>query len=162
MAAPPSKTGSPGEPEALQQRWRLIRDLSVFVVKAAIETLRDLVLIPVAVAAGLLGLIFQRDHPARYFREVIEAGRRFDDWLNLFGAGDRTLAGGIVKRTTRTLSRRAGPAPGVDALLTRVEQVLVEEHRRGGVTAQAKEVIDRALDAIQGAPSRTTDEDRRP
>ena len=157
MAPPPSRDSA-----ALTQRWKLIRDLSVFVVKATIETVRDLVLIPVAAAAGLLGLLFQPDDPGRYFRQLIGTGRRFDDWLNLFGTAERDTSGGVLTRAGSSLagwadSKGGGSQPaGADALIARIEKTLVEEHRRGGITAQAKEAIDRTLDAIHRLPPRSS------
>lgn len=143
MTTPPSRrTRAPrtGRGEAVAQRWALIRDLASFTLKTAIEALRDLVLIPLALVAGVLGLLFSPDDPRRYFREVLDAGRRFDAWLDLFGERSGSEAGGGER-----------PA-GLDVLLGRVERAVVEQHRRGGVTAQAKEAIDRALDVLQRAP----------
>ena len=40
----------------------------VFSVKAALEAFRDLILIPIALGAGVIGLIFQRDDPGALFR----------------------------------------------------------------------------------------------
>jgi hypothetical protein len=148
----------PGDRDALNQRWKLIRDLSAFVVKAAIETVRDLVLIPVASLAGLLGLLFEKSDPRRYFREVMEVGRRFDVWLNLFGSAEEDARAGLVARASRAVTRRGAEPAGVDALIARVERALLEQHRRGGVTAQAKEAIDRTLDAIQRVPDRHRDD----
>ena len=37
----------------------------------------------------------------------------------------------------------------IDEIVGRVETFVVDEYRRGGMTAQAKEQIDKALDAIQ-------------
>jgi hypothetical protein len=135
---------APGAPEP---RWALIRDLAEFAVKAGLEALRDLVLIPVVLIAGAAGLLLRPDAPAAYFEQVLRAGRRFDAWLSLFGEDDDAPeAGGESGRRARR---------GVDALLERVEAVLVEEHRRGGVTTHAKTAIDRALDALQGPSARS-------
>ena len=61
-------------------------------------------------------------------------GARFDEWLNLFGEHDEN------------------EEPGIDEQFGKLEQLLVDEYKRGGVTAQAKQAIDRALDTLQEKP----------
>jgi hypothetical protein len=131
----PSPHGEPSA-ELRERRWLLIRDLAGFSVKLLLEAVRDLALIPLAVVAGAAGLVVGGDRPDRWFREVLELGRRFDAWLNLFGDG------------------ASSHGASLDAHLERVESVLREQAARGGVTAQARQAIDRALDAIERAASR--------
>ena len=45
----------------------------------------------------------------------------------------------------------------IDAIVARMENFVVDEYRRGGVTAQAKERIDRALRALQEKGDQGTD-----
>lgn len=123
----------PSQGDRAERRWRLIREVGVFSAKVAVEALRDLVLLPLALVAGLVGLLAGGERPERPFEQVRALGRRFDAWLNLFGEHD-------------------GRGPVIDDHFARIEAVLVEQHRRGGVTAQAKQAIDRALDAIEGRP----------
>jgi hypothetical protein len=118
--------------ELSQRRWLFIRDLAGFSVKLLIEALRDLVLIPLALLAGAAGLVLGGARPERFFQEVLEIGRRFDAWLNLFGEHDAERG-------------------SLDEHLRRLEAVVREQHARGGATAQARRAIDRALDAVQGA-----------
>jgi len=115
-----------------ERRWILIRDAAAFTAKVGIEALRDVLLIPVGLGSALLGLLVRPDDPERYFRRTLALGRRFDEYLNLFG-------------------EPGGKGPQVDALFARIETVLVEQHRQGGITASAKHAIDRTLDAVQGA-----------
>jgi hypothetical protein len=133
---PPGGPCAPATPADLAaRRWLLIRDLTSFSVKLLLEAVRDVVLIPLAVAAGGVGLLLGGERPERYFEEVLEVGRRFEAWLNLFGRGE-------------------GEVRSIDTHLERVETVLRDQYARGGVTAQAKNAIDRALDAIQRAAPR--------
>ncbi len=137
MPNPPARSEDlPPAEDASDHRWILIRDLSVFAGKAGIEALRDLVLIPVAFVVGLGGLLLRKDDPERPFREMLHLGRRFDDWLNLFGP----LRDGDDPSRKET----------VDAFFARIESIVVEQHRRGGITTSAKESIDRALDRLHG------------
>jgi hypothetical protein len=131
--------------DAVGLRWALIRDLLVFVSKAALEAIRDVALIPAAVVAGVAGLLLSRKRPDRYFQRVLRVGDAFDDYVDLFGKGPR------AKRRPGWLGRAAKPGARVDDLFDRVERLVVDEYRRGGLTAHAKEAIDRSLDAVQQA-----------
>ena len=67
-------------------------------------------------------------------------GRRSESWIDLFAAGDRIEPRqDLPKEGTRR----------VDDVFERLEQVLLAEQERGGVTASAKRSIDRLLDSIQ-------------
>lgn len=118
-------------------RWELIRDAIVFQVKLAIDALRDLVFSPLSIAATLIDLITGGEHPGRYFYAVLAAGGRTEGWINLFGAPSRTEGHELATRETT-----------VDSFVKQVEGLVVEQYERGGLTASAKEAIDRSLDAI--------------
>lgn len=118
-------------------RWQFIRDVAVFQLKLLLDAFRDVVLSPASIVAGLLDLLSGDDPPGRYFQRLLAVGRRSDAWINLFGTG-----------------RRAGAEEGeanvqsLDSLVSHVERVLVEQVERGGVTAAAKEAIDRSIDRV--------------
>lgn len=136
-----------------------MRDVIVFQGKLFIDGLKDIVLAPVSAVAAIAGLLFARKRPGRTFYEVLRMGRTFDRWINLFGAleGDSSDA---VHGGSQTAS-----GDGFDAYVRRLEAVLVEQHRRGGLTAKAKDAIDHALDALHGpsgknVPSESTPGDQ--
>lgn len=110
-------------------RWRLIRDVFVFQLRLGLDALRDLVLSPISLGAGLLDLLFGGTR----FYSVLVAGRKTEAWIHLFGELDRD---------------EPSDTASVDALVERMERLLVEQYERGGVTASAKSAIDRGLDAI--------------
>jgi len=138
MADPPPTPAPPAAQQRRDARWVLVRDVAVFSIKAGIEAVRDVVLIPVAIAAGLVGLLFQARDPGGVFQLVVQAGRRFDRWLDLFG--------------------ERGGEQGIDTILGRVERAIVEEHGRGGLTQQARETIDQALDSLHESLGEIPDE----
>ena len=121
-------------------RWQLIRDLAVFQLKLGLDALRDLVLSPISLIAGIVDLVFGGEQAGKHFYSVLGAGRRTEAWINLFGKVD-----GVAPR-----GEAEGGAEGasVDAIVERMERLLVEQYERGGVTASAKSAIDRGLDAL--------------
>jgi len=116
-------------------RWRLIRDAVQFQIKLAIDGLRDLVLMPLSALGALLSLLGARDTPLEFYN-IVRWGKRTERAINLFSAADPAPRDLQTKQAT-----------SVDALLERVESLVVEQYRKGGITAQAKDAIDRALDA---------------
>ena len=138
MSTPAAPTVPPEEHH--EARWLLIRDVLVFQLKMLLEALRDVLLPAATLIAGGAGLLVGGDRPERFFHEVLRLGARFDVWLNLFEPiGHAGRVGAL-----------AGDA-GVDRTLRHLENLLVEQHRQGQVTRQAKQAIDRWLDQVEGA-----------
>lgn len=121
-------------------RWHLIRDLAVFQLKLGLDALRDLVLSPISLIAGIVDLVFGGGQGGKHFYSVLVAGRRTEAWINLFGELDRTAPRGEAPGGVERAS--------VDSIVERMERLLVEQYERGGVTASAKTAIDRGLDAL--------------
>ncbi len=126
--------------EEKPDRWMLIRDVAVFQVKLIFDGLRDLILVPVSLIAGIVSLVKGGESPGSEFYDLLKVGRRSERWINLFGAA----------------SHYHGPpseeekfaVEDIDVMVSRVESFVVEEYRKGGVTAQAKERLDTALDLL--------------
>lgn len=128
-------------------RWTLIRDAVVIQFKLVVDGLRDVVLVPASLIAAAVSLVrSEGGRPGPQFYELLAFGKRTERWIDLFGA-HRRVAG-------RADPEAEQEQAGIDELVSRVEAYVVEEYRRGGVTAQAKEQIDRALDALQTKPKR--------
>jgi len=121
-------------------RWQLIRDLAVFQLKLGLDALRDLVLSPISLIAGIVDLVIGGEQPGKHFYSVLGAGRRTEVWINLFGEVDGVELRGEAEGGADRAS--------VDAIVERMERLLVEQYERGGVTASAKSAIDRGLDAL--------------
>lgn len=125
------------------ERWILIRDVLVFQCKLLADGFRDLVLLPVSLVAGLISLLGKGQRRSAFY-DLLQVGRRSERWINLFGTFER--------RSASDDCRTEGS--DFDEVVSRVESFLVEEYRKGGVTAQAKQRMDDALDALQGARKR--------
>lgn len=124
--------------------WTLIRDVGVLQVKLLVDGLRDLILLPASLIAGIISLLATTDgKPGPQFYRLIAVGKQSEKWINLFGAL-RNAPPGIVTQVN------FGNAD-IDDIVSRVETFVVDEYQRGGVSKQARDRLKRALDALQGS-----------
>ena len=123
-------------------RWTLIRDIGVLQVKLIVDGLRDLLLVPASLIAGLMSLLSNdTERPGPYFYQLLNLGKQSEHWINLFGALQNAPAD----------LRQVDPFPeaDMDELVGRLETFMIDEHKRGGITAQAKNRFDKALNAFR-------------
>ncbi len=133
---------TPDTPRDYPDRWTLIRDLFVFQAKLLVDGFRDLLLVPASLVAGVWSLVTgQKDRPGPQFYRLVSLGKQSEVWIDLFKA---------YENAPEEVRREHEFAVGnMDELVARFESFVVDEYERGGVTAQAKARIDKALDAIQ-------------
>jgi hypothetical protein len=98
-------------------RWVIIRDLLIFQLKLAMDGMKDLVFMPISIAAAALDMLLPGQRPGRRFYAVLRVGERFDRWLSLFGAAQKAdaLDDGLFGAS------RAGSA----SLLGRLEEIVI-------------------------------------
>jgi hypothetical protein len=128
--------------ESPSERWTLLRDLGVFQVKLIADGLRDLILVPTSLIAGIVSLVkSENGRPGLQFYHLLGFGQQTERWINLFGA---------VENSPEKLDL---PTPfgesDIDDLMDKFESFVVDEFKRGGLTTQAKERLHAALEAIQ-------------
>jgi len=128
--------------ESSSDRRTLLRDLGVFQVKLVADGLRDLILVPTSLIAGIVSLVTgENGRPGLQFYHLLGFGQQTERWINLFGA---------VENSPEKLDQ---PTPfgesDIDDLVDKFESFVVDEFKRGGLTAQAKERLHAALEAIQ-------------
>ncbi|HEX7062271.1 MAG TPA: hypothetical protein VF200_09880 [Woeseiaceae bacterium] len=131
------------------ERWPLVRDVLAFQCKLVVDGFRDLVLVPVSLITGLVSVIGKDGTPGREFYDLLRAAQRTERWINLFGAVEER-----EPRETGAADTTPAGTPDLDTLIARVETFLVDEYRKGGVTAQAKERLDAALESLHGMRNR--------
>lgn len=130
------------ETRKLLDRRTLVRDVAVFQFKLIVDGLRDLVLVPVSLVAGLVSLVNSRDGvPGSQFYDLLEVGKQSERWIDLFGA--------MRNAPPEIRNRVRFPEENMDQLLDRIETFVVDEEKRGGITAQARERLERALRGFQ-------------
>jgi hypothetical protein len=122
--------------------WTLIRDIAVLQVKLVVDGLRDVVLVPASLIAGIMSLAKSKDgQPGPEFYSLVSVGKQSERWINLFGA-IRNAPPEIVERD------HFGTAD-IDDIVSRVETFVVDEYKRGGVTAQARDRMNEAMEKMR-------------
>ena len=135
------KTEAPKE-QPKTARWQLLRDLGVLQVKLLVDGLRDLILVPASLVAGIISIVQSVDgKPGSQFYRLLAWGKESEIWINLFGA---------VSNSPEEIQQPSGfGTQDIDDIVGRLETFVVDEVKRGGVTTQAKERLDRILNAMQ-------------
>ena len=125
-----------------EERWMLLRDLGVLQFKLVVDGLRDIILVPASLIAGVISIASSKDgRIGMQFYNLLGWGKQSEVWINLFGA---------VENSPEEIEQ---PGPfgdqDIDDIVGRLETFVVDEYKRGGVTAQAKERLDKILNAVQ-------------
>ena len=123
-------------------RRMLVRDVLVFQFKLIVDGLRDFFLVPVAFVAGLLSFFNSKDGvPGPQFYHLLQFGKQSEEWIDLFGA--------MRNAPPEVRGSVNFPNESMDQILDRIETFVVDEEKRGGITAQARERLERALRGFQ-------------
>ena len=125
-------------PDGGIDRWTLIRDTGVLQLKLIVDGLRDFVLVPVSLVAGVVSLVQGGDA----FYRLLKIGRRSERWINLLEAADRVPEAGH--------DGVRFPDRDIDALVRKMESYVVDEYQKGGVTRQARDHLDQLLRNARG------------
>ncbi len=122
--------------------WTLIRDIAVLQAKLVVDGVRDLILVPTSLILGIVSLAKTKDgKPGTEFYALVSAGRQSERWINLFGA--------IKNAPPELVEERHFGNSDIDEIVSRVESFVVDEYKRGGVTSQAKDRIEKAMEAMR-------------
>lgn len=125
-------------------RWTLIRDAAVFQFKLVVDGFRDLLLVPASLLAALISLVDSEDgKPGGQFYRIVAIGKQSERMINLFGA---------YENAPETVRKEYDFGDmNIDDVVSRMEGFVVDEYKKGGVTAQAKARLDKIIDAMQKA-----------
>lgn len=136
-------------PEATKdsnRKWTLARDIVVLQFKLVVDGLRDLVLVPASLIAGLISLVRSKDGmPGNEFYELVSIGKQSERWINLFGA--------LRNAPPEVRPPNHFGDSEIDDFVSRVEAFVVDEYQKGGVTKQARERMERAMQKMRGEPT---------
>lgn len=117
-------------------RWTFIRDVAVFEFKLALNNLHNFFQIPLTLAVAVFDLVAGGKTEGERFYKLVEMGRTIDDSIDIYS---------IVAHRERSLNRDFT----VDAVLKRLEDVIVKEYEKGGTAASVRSALDRAIDEMQ-------------
>ncbi|MDJ0904613.1 MAG: hypothetical protein QNI96_01235 [Woeseiaceae bacterium] len=122
--------------------WTLIRDAAVLQVKLIVDGLRDLLLVPASLVAAIISLVKTTDgQPGDEFYRLVSVGKQSERWINLFGALRNAPAHVVEEHYFGTAD--------IDEIVTRVESFVVDEYQRGGVTKQAHDRLNEAIERMR-------------
>lgn len=125
------------EPKSTHARWRFFRDVVVFELKMFIGNLRDFALMPVSVVAALIDLISKGDREGSLFYRVLRWGAHSEQMLDAYSP---------IRHELQYLN--VNPNYTVDAVVARLESVVVREIEKGGTAATIKAALDRTIDQL--------------
>ena len=117
--------------------WKFLRDVLVFQLKMLLDNVRDFALMPVSLVAALIDLIFKGERQGALFYQVLKWGAHSERVIDVYSAIEKHEKPGVNPNYT------------VDAVIARLEGVLVREVEKGGTAASVKSAMDRTIEQIQ-------------
>ena len=117
----------------ISTRGELVRHAVIFQLKLVADGLRDLLLVPIALLATVIGFLRGGDDPGREFCRGIDLGRASEAWVNLFGQHESPDEDNNVA--------------SIDALFSKVEKTLKQHYQASGTSEKAQAEIEKALQA---------------
>ncbi|MEP6822888.1 MAG: hypothetical protein ABI946_11110 [Chthoniobacterales bacterium] len=132
-------------PRPDDERWRFLRDVFVFQIKMLVDNARDFALIPVSLIAALIDLIFRGEREGSLFYRVLRWGAESEKLIDVYSAIEPRAA---LRDSGELESRSLNPEYSIDAVVARLERVVVREYEKGGTAASIKAAMDRALNQI--------------
>ncbi len=132
-------------PRPDDERWRFLRDVLVFQIKMLADNARDFALIPVSLVAALIDLIFRGEREGSLFYRVLRWGAESEKMIDVYSAIEPPAA---LADSSGSDARTLKPEYSIDAVVSRLERVVVREYEKGGTAASIKAAMDRALNQM--------------
>ncbi|HUJ02526.1 MAG TPA: hypothetical protein VLW75_02735 [Rhizomicrobium sp.] len=123
-------------PQISEERWKFLRDVAVFEFKLALNNLHNFFQIPISLVVAIVDLIFKGESEGERFYKFVEMGRTIDDSIDIYS---------VIDHRERSLNREYT----VDAVVKKLEDVIVREYEKGATAASVKTALDRAIDEMQ-------------
>lgn len=123
------------------ERWHFLRDVAVFEFKMVLDNIRDFLLIPASLVVAALDLVFRGDRDGERFYRLLQWGRHSEKMIDVYSC--------IEKQPEADPDHSQRQDFSVDALVARLEAVIVREVERGGTAATVKQALDKAIDQLQ-------------
>jgi hypothetical protein len=127
-----------------------VRDVVVFQLKMLLDNARDLVLMPVSLAAALIDLVFRGEREGARFYKVLRWGAHSEEVIDVYSAIEHHPPGDF----------KINPNYTVDGVIARLEGVVVREVEKGGTAASIKSAMERAIDQLHSETGEARDKAR--
>jgi hypothetical protein len=122
-------------------RGELVRDVVLLQFKLVVDGLRDFILVPVSLIAGMISFFRAGDPSGAEFYRLLRLGRRSEHWINLFGAVDRM--------PVPDNEPDHFPDADIDSLMGKLEKYVVDDYHEGGMSRQARNRLQDLLTALR-------------
>lgn len=120
----------------------MIRDIAVLQVKLIVDGVRDLILVPASLIVGIVSLSRTHDGiPGPEFYKLVSIGKQSERWINLFGA--------LKNAPPEIADENPFGDADMDDIVSRVESFVIDEYKRGGVSAQARDRMHKAMERMR-------------
>ena len=125
-------------PANKEERWTFFRDVVVFQLKVLLDNVRDIVLMPVALGAAVIDLLYRGQREGALFYKVLRWGLHSEEVIDVYSAIEHHEPGRF----------KVSRAYTVDGVIERLENVVTREVEKGGTAATIKSAMDRAIDQL--------------
>ena len=126
------------QPPGSDERWKFFRDVVVFQLKMLLDNVRDIVLMPVALGAAVIDLLYRGEREGALFYKVLRWGLHSEEVIDVYSAIAHHDPGRFKVTQAYT----------VDGVIARLENVVTREVEKGGTAATIKTAMDRAIDQL--------------
>lgn len=120
-------------------RWPRLKYAVIFQIKLGMDAIRDLILSPISIVCAVLDFLLSNNQKEGYFQKLMTFGRKTDAWINLFGEHDKRNSIFNVSQKNEV---------NADQVFMKIEALLKEQHKKGGLSVTAKSSIDRYLNKL--------------
>jgi hypothetical protein len=129
------------------ERWKFVRDVLVFQLKLLLDNLRDFALQPISLVAALIDIFYRGKREGALFYKVLRWGWHSEQVIGVYSAIE----------DHEPTAFQVHPNYTVDAVIAKLEGVLVREYEKGGTAASIKSAMDRAIDQLHHDTGETRD-----
>ncbi|HEY5238504.1 MAG TPA: hypothetical protein VIJ62_09010 [Rhizomicrobium sp.] len=119
-------------------RWKIVRDVAMLQVKLLLGNLHNFMLMPIALIAGAVDIVFKNRRDEALLYKTLAWGRHLDEKIGLYSVLD----------TKDGETHNPPEHYSVDAFAARVEAAIAHEFKTGEVTVNVKTAMRRVLDRL--------------
>jgi hypothetical protein len=116
-------------------RWRIVRDVAILQLKLLIGNVHNLLLMPVALFAGALDILFKNRRDEALLYKTLAWARHFEERIGLYSA-------------LREDPHHPPEKYSIDAVIARVETAIKKNYESGGTAASMKAAADKAFERM--------------